>query len=483
MATFSTSPGLNSGVLVFTPESDKILKIGGAIRQDRNGKEIAHVEQPDSSSKVFPRLEMEWTLSPPKAVRGRPETWPRHPLPFRFEGISGEDLFRPRAAAGAGKPAKPPNEGDEIRRLLEGVLGIPESFALQAPDRRSVVTWPEADQFAYLWDSDGKKLAEFRLPGETRSMRFSPSGRWILTGSADGTARVWDRRGHERFKFQHDAEVLSAAFHPDERRIATATLNGLVRLWSLDGEELEVIHDHESPAVWVAFSPDGRYLLSSATGQHETTTVWLLKGEDLCRLADERITRNFTEEERNRYADPLLDKPDEGKRRFDQVVESVRRLRKLATVKDLPVYVLRKQYFRVGNEAVRLSANIRKAAIVEDSASKLRIVVMWCKARRATAVREAEYQRIRSSIYIEDAEFRVIKLRSPGDVRVSQPGFYIVEELKNKTTGANAARHTVVLTSGDFVFRIEALDGSAVSVKELQRLADGLAELGRGSDR
>jgi WD40 repeat protein len=52
------------------------------------------------------------------------------------------------------------------------------------------------------------------------------------------------------------------------------------------------------------FSPEGDHVL---TASHDgTARVWLVYGEDLLELAEERNTREFTQSERERYAD-LLD--------------------------------------------------------------------------------------------------------------------------------------------------------------------------------
>ncbi len=52
-----------------------------------------------------------------------------------------------------------------------------------------------------------------------------------------------------------------------------------------------------------AFSPDGRRIVTSS--EDGTARIWLAHSEDLLRLVDERITRDFTPAERRQYADLL----------------------------------------------------------------------------------------------------------------------------------------------------------------------------------
>ena len=51
------------------------------------------------------------------------------------------------------------------------------------------------------------------------------------------------------------------------------------------------------------FSPSGDQILTAS----DEAQVWLVHGEDLLKLADERVSREFTEDERGRYAHLLGD--------------------------------------------------------------------------------------------------------------------------------------------------------------------------------
>ncbi len=164
---------------------------------------------------------------------------------------------------------------------LRGHKGIVHSV-LFSPDGGRILTG-SADGTAKLWDADtGQDL--FSLKGHTSivtSVAFSPDGRRILTGSWDQTAKVWDAdKGQELFSLKgHTSPVSSVAYSPDGRRIVTGTsgvdaahrpLPGEAKVWDADkGQELFSLKGHTSPVSSVAFSPDGRRILTGSGGSFD----------------------------------------------------------------------------------------------------------------------------------------------------------------------------------------------------------------------
>ncbi len=61
------------------------------------------------------------------------------------------------------------------------------------------------------------------------SVAFSPDGRWVVSGRADGTARVWEAAtGREVSRMTHEDEVWSVAFSPDGRYVASGSWDGTI---------------------------------------------------------------------------------------------------------------------------------------------------------------------------------------------------------------------------------------------------------------
>ena len=67
------------------------------------------------------------------------------------------------------------------------------------------------------------------------TVRYSPDGEVIVTGSYDNTAKLWLLDGREIQSLEgHSRAVMAADFSRDGRLLATASLDGSVRLWQRD---------------------------------------------------------------------------------------------------------------------------------------------------------------------------------------------------------------------------------------------------------
>ena len=98
------------------------------------------------------------------------------------------------------------------------------------------------------------------------TVAFSPDGRWMASGGADGAVRIWDVAGQRDVaSMSHNLRVSMVKFSPDGQRIATASEDQTVCIWeAATGRQLTLMQPG-APALSVEFSRDGRWLLA-ATG-------------------------------------------------------------------------------------------------------------------------------------------------------------------------------------------------------------------------
>ncbi|KAF9114588.1 hypothetical protein BGW39_003306, partial [Mortierella sp. 14UC] len=99
---------------------------------------------------------------------------------------------------------------------------------------------------------------------------FSSNGQWIAISSADSALRQWDiSSGLLISSFSgHTHQIYTCTFSPCCSLIASGDGKGHVRLWKVDTSR--AILDLERPprpVLTVAYSPDGRSILSASDGQ------------------------------------------------------------------------------------------------------------------------------------------------------------------------------------------------------------------------
>src|SRR5262249_10685100 len=199
--------------------------------------------------------------------------------------------------------------GREIRLLNDGGTQI-GSLAF-SPDGVHLAS--ASDDTVKIWDTTTSKMIDtLKYPGWVTSVAYSPDGKRIVAGGSGTTVKVWDAPTREeipilpipadnfsRMACSPDGRSLAVmgkdgrllicdaatgrvshalrghvgtvwaapAFSPDGKLLATGSFDRTVRLWDAEaGRELLTLRGHTGQIWGVAFSPDGRRLVSGGKG-------------------------------------------------------------------------------------------------------------------------------------------------------------------------------------------------------------------------
>jgi WD40 repeat protein len=131
-----------------------------------------------------------------------------------------------------------------------------------------------------------------RFQGHSREVfgvDFAPDGKRVLTSSMDWTIRLWDvATGRElRQMIGHVNSVYKVKFSPDGRRALSCSADKTVRLWDLEtGKELQKMKGHKDYIWSVAFSPDGKFGASAGGSQQKDGKIVRGEGDYDIRLWD-----------------------------------------------------------------------------------------------------------------------------------------------------------------------------------------------------
>lgn len=136
------------------------------------------------------------------------------------------------------------------------------------------------------------------------AVKFNKKGNWLVSGNSMGNVKIWDSDSLYLIKNLegHKSRISDIDFNMDDKLMASASLDGTARIWdctNLNNQPIE-LRDHKLWVVSVAFSPDGKKLVTSSN-EKDRLLIWPTKSDYLASDLVRRITRNMTLEEWNTY--------------------------------------------------------------------------------------------------------------------------------------------------------------------------------------
>lgn len=165
-----------------------------------------------------------------------------------------------------------------------------------SPDGKTVITgsagsaWEASSKSLAIWDvATGKEMRKIGDPSQVNALAVTPDGRFVVANSG-WKLKLWDlTTGREvrTFQGEHTSILTSIAVSPDSRYAVSGSWDKTLKLWEIaTGREIRTLKGHKEKILSVAFSPDGRYILSGPGAYGDAARLWSADSGSLIRTFD-----------------------------------------------------------------------------------------------------------------------------------------------------------------------------------------------------
>ncbi|KAF9151024.1 hypothetical protein BG015_007150 [Linnemannia schmuckeri] len=177
----------------------------------------------------------------------------------RFNGVDLRGIRVPNADLTGGQFDSAQLQGADLTGAT-----LTRSWIHQADFRNAHMTGVRFGELPYLGSPSSSMM---------RSCSYSPDGRTLTVGLANGDLEMYDSSTWSRTRtFRgHTNGILQLAYSPNNLHLISGSHDGTVRLWDIHSDQPSLtLDDYSEPVATVAFSPSG-HQFASASGQ----TIWI----------------------------------------------------------------------------------------------------------------------------------------------------------------------------------------------------------------
>lgn len=146
----------------------------------------------------------------------------------------------------------------------------PDGKTIASASRGLIYLWNTKGSLLRLWYARTGEHVEYAVDhiDYVRTVVFSPDGKFLASGGYDSRLRLWEAdTGHHIVTLRGGGDAV--AFSPDGKLLANEYggdgIIGTIGLWDVHSGELRhVLSKYHSPLTCMAFSPDGKTLVSAS---------------------------------------------------------------------------------------------------------------------------------------------------------------------------------------------------------------------------